>query len=240
MLVVSAHVADFCTRSGGTIAQYIKEGHNVSVIDLTFGQRGESAEFWKQNVGASYEECMAQRKVEAMEVAEFLGVDISFCSYGDYPLEMGAERVEKLAITMQNLRPDVILTHYPEDPLNEDHAVTSKAVIRAAGIASIPGLQHGLPIHPVPNIFFFESSVPATEFNNFKIDTYVDITDVFETKLQAIRKFTSQQMLEDPYTRYALQRGFQASWWTKRTVKYAEGFKRYIPYIGKMLPLTEY
>lgn len=241
MLVVSAHVADFCTRAGGTIAKYVREGHKVSVIDLTFGQKGESAEFWSQNPGVPFEECMAQRKIEALAAAKYLGVDINFMGYSDYPLEMGADRITELALTIQNLRPDVILTHYPEDPFNEDHAVAAKAVIRAMGVASIPGLQQGtVPRLPIPNLFFFESSVPHTEFNNFKIDTFIDITDVFQIKLEAINLFTSQRTLAEPYTRYALQRGHQAGGWTKRVIKYAEGFKRYVPYVGEMLPLTDY
>ena len=47
MLVVSAHAADYVWRSGGTIAKYVEEGADVTVVVLSFGVRGESNGLWK-------------------------------------------------------------------------------------------------------------------------------------------------------------------------------------------------
>jgi 4-oxalomesaconate hydratase len=90
-----------------------------------------------------------------------------------------------------------------------------------------------------PDIFFFESSVPPTEFNGFRPDAYVDITDEFEVKISALRKLRSQPFLVDYYTRYAEYRGFQASKWFKTDIRYAEGFARYTPWVGRHLPTSE-
>lgn len=40
LLVVSAHAGDFICRAGGTIAKYVKEGANVTLIILSYGARG--------------------------------------------------------------------------------------------------------------------------------------------------------------------------------------------------------
>jgi 4-oxalomesaconate hydratase len=82
--------------------------------------------------------------------------------------------------------------------------------------------------------------MPHSEFNHFQLDTYVDIGDVFEAKIEAIRKFEAQPQLVEYYTRCGLNRGVQASDWARgrRIIKYAEGFKRYVPYLGDELPLT--
>jgi 4-oxalomesaconate hydratase len=240
ILAVSAHAADFCSRSGGTLIKYAKAGHEVHVLDLTVGERGESEDFWKGNAGASYEQCREQRKSEVRAAADIIGAHVEFMGYSDYPLEMDGKRIEALAMYIQDMRPNIILTHYPNDPFNVDHAVTGNAVIRAVSIAATPGLRHGRGSLPIPSIFFFESSVPQTEFNKFEIDTYMDITDVFEQKMQACAKLVSQLKLTGSYSAYAERRGWQCTHWIKRQIKYAEAFKRYVPYIGEWLPVSDY
>ena len=47
-MVVSAHSADFVWRAGGAIALYAERGYEVTVVCLSFGERGESAKLWRQ------------------------------------------------------------------------------------------------------------------------------------------------------------------------------------------------
>jgi LmbE family N-acetylglucosaminyl deacetylase len=47
-LVVSAHSADFVWRCGGAIALHQKQGYDVTIVCLSYGERGESAKLWKQ------------------------------------------------------------------------------------------------------------------------------------------------------------------------------------------------
>ena len=139
--------------------------------------------------------------------------------------------------SIQEHRPETILTHWNHDPFNEDHAVTANAVIRAVTSATVPGNQPGIKPHMFPDIFFFESTVPYTEFNEFKIDHYIDITDVYDKKVKALECFSSQPFLVEFYKKYALQRGAQAAGWTKNSdIVYAEGFKRYVPWVGDTFP----
>lgn len=48
ILVVSAHAMDYLWRCGGTIARYAGEGCQVKVVDLTYGENGESNPIWKK------------------------------------------------------------------------------------------------------------------------------------------------------------------------------------------------
>jgi 4-oxalomesaconate hydratase len=41
-LVVGAHSADFTWRAGGAIALYASRGWQITVVCLTFGEKGES------------------------------------------------------------------------------------------------------------------------------------------------------------------------------------------------------
>ncbi|WP_321991040.1 PIG-L family deacetylase [Marispirochaeta aestuarii] len=239
MLVISAHAADYCTRAGGTIAKYVKEGWNVHIIALTYGARGESGGYWNSSPGGSVEECEGIRHRESQAAADFLGAEIEFWGYRDYPLIIDEERTRMLTSRILDIRPEIVLTHWLEDPTNVDHQVTSRAVVRAVTNAAQIGSFPNTPAHYFPNLYFFESTVPMSEFNNFSPDTYIDIDETYETKAEAIKRFACQPQLVFYYRHFATHRGFQASNWAKRKIEYAEGFKRYLPLVGSTLPLTE-
>ncbi|WP_147539247.1 PIG-L deacetylase family protein [Anaerotruncus rubiinfantis] len=239
MLVVSAHAADYCTRAGGTIARYIRDGWNVHIIALTYGSRGESGDYWRNTTGGTVEECSKIRHEESQAAADFLGAAIEFYAYNDYPLTMDEERIRLLTKRILEIRPELILTHWISDPLNLDHEITGKAVVRALSSAAQIGAFPDTPAHYFPNVYFFESTIPHSEFNEFRADTYIEIDDVYEIKMQAVAKFACQPHLGGYYTHFATHRGFQAKDWAKRGIQYAEGFKRYLPYVGTQFPLTK-
>ena len=241
MLVVSAHGADWCTRAGGIIIKYVNLGWEVTVFALTYGEHGESGEYWKNHPGTNVEEVKRCREAEARKAASFIGVkEIRFFDYGDYPLTMDEKRIRVLTKDILMLRPDVILTHWMNDPINSDHEVAGKAVFRAVTAAGMRGALPDTEPHFIPDIFQFETTIPHAEFNRFEIDTFVDITDVFGKKIEAVRLFQAQPQLVNYYTTCAASRGFQASDWSRGRGKiaYAEGLKRYTPYLGNELPVS--
>ena len=63
-LVISAHAADFVWRCGGAIALHAQQGVNVTVVCLSFGERGESAKLWKQP-GMTLQKVKDARRAEA-------------------------------------------------------------------------------------------------------------------------------------------------------------------------------
>ena len=48
IVVVSAHSADFVWRAAGAIALAAERGTDVHVVALSYGERGESGELWKE------------------------------------------------------------------------------------------------------------------------------------------------------------------------------------------------
>ena len=48
ILVIGAHSADFVWRAAGTIATITSQGGSALVIALSYGERGESGELWKE------------------------------------------------------------------------------------------------------------------------------------------------------------------------------------------------
>src|ERR1700676_3856325 len=95
-LVVSAHSADFVWCAGGAIALHAAAGEAVTVICLSYGERGESAKLWRQE-GMTLERVKSERRKEAEAAAGKLGIaDIQFWDLGDYPLNLTQEALFRL------------------------------------------------------------------------------------------------------------------------------------------------
>ncbi|MEV4109703.1 PIG-L deacetylase family protein [Nonomuraea sp. NPDC049695] len=205
-LVVSAHAGDFVWRAGGAIALAAARGERVTVVCLSYGERGESAEAWRQ--GRTLEEIKALRRAEAEQAAAALGAgDIRFLDAGDYPLRETPELHDELVKIYREVVPTVVLTHPAEDPYNGDHPAACRMALQARVLAQAIG--YPAPGEPLgaPPVFFFEPHQP--EMSGFIPQVLLDITEVFESKRKAMECLPAQKHLWDYYTDLAVRRGVQ-------------------------------
>ena len=93
VMVFSAHAADFCQRSGGTIARYTQNGGRVKVVCASVGERGESHALWRKDPTVGEEKVKRIRQDEAEEAAAVLGAEIEFLDLGDNPLIFDRDRL---------------------------------------------------------------------------------------------------------------------------------------------------
>ncbi|HEY6311981.1 MAG TPA: PIG-L deacetylase family protein [Streptosporangiaceae bacterium] len=205
MLVVSAHAADFVWRAGGAIALAASRGDPVTVLCLTYGERGESASAWR--AGRTLEEIKELRRAEASSAAGVLGAEIEFLDAGDYPLRESDELVHRIVGVYRRVNPSVVLTHSLADPYNQDHPAAAQMALRARVLAQAIG--YPAPGEPIgaPPVFLFEPHQP--EMCGFKPEVLLDITPVFETKRKAMEAMAAQQHLWEYYTDLAKRRGTQ-------------------------------
>ena len=233
LLVVSAHSADFVWRAAGAIATVTANGGPATVVSLSFGERGESGELWKQE-GQTVESVKAVRRAEAETAAAILGADVVFLDRGDYPLEMDGGAIEELTDVMRDMAPDVVLGHARLDPFNPDHGVASEATIRARQLASGAGVASGFRTITPPALLLFEPHQP--ELCGFVPTTFLDITPVWEQKLAAMEAMGAQEYLRQYYTERAGHRANHARRISGRTdIAYAEAFQREIPQVLEAL-----
>lgn len=95
---------DFVWRAGGAIAAHARQGYAVTVVCLSFGERGESAKLWKKS-GMTLETVKADRRREAENAAKALGVhDILFYDLGDYPIQVTPEAFDRLVDLYREIR----------------------------------------------------------------------------------------------------------------------------------------
>lgn len=229
LLVVSAHAADYVWRSGGTIAKYIKNGAKVKVVVLSFGVRGESNDLWK-NPEATYESVKEIRRSETEAAAKILGIkDIEFWDKEDYPLNFTREDQDRLVRIIRDFRPDYIISHDKLDYLNKDHDYTHHFVLESSILSNSKGVQmEGTTNTKQMRLFGFEPH--QTEMSNFKPNSLIDITEVYETKVEAMNCFKAQGHLIKYYTDRAFLRGNHARRVSGiQEYKYAEAFANYFP-----------
>ena len=231
--VIGAHSADFVWRAGGAIAKAVQEGGTAEVVALSYGERGESGELWKED-GQTVENVKRLRHAEAEAAARSLGAEFRCMDLGDYPLQIDGEALLAIAEVIRAFAPDVLVTHTDTDPFNPDHPVAYAAVDRARGLAAGAGVQSAFATLRPPALFLFEPHQP--ELCNFTPTTFVDITSVIERKREAMGHMKAQQYLQTYYAQRAEQRANHARRASgNREVEYAEAFQRVIPQVVSAL-----
>lgn len=165
LLVLAPHADDEVLGCGGTILRYLQDGSKVSIVYLTDGRFG--------GVG----NLSNQRRAEAIAVGRRLaGCEQIFWDFADGALESKYDSVaQRVAAEMSRLMPDLVFTPWLLDR-HPDHSVTARA---AAAAASRYG---GEPLFAA-----YESLAPIIA-NHF-----VDISGTFETKLELLELYASQQ-----------------------------------------------
>ncbi len=229
LLVVGAHSADFLWRSAGTIAVTTSRGGDALVLALSYGERGESGELWKQS-DQTIENVKRIRHVQAEQAASIVGARFECLDLGDYPLRMDDGAMDKLIEVMRREVPDIILTHTAVDPFNPDHPVAYQAVQQARLLVSGAGVASAFARINPPDWYLFEPHQP--ELSEFYPDTFIDITPVFQQKVEAMSVMGAQSYLKDYYTELASRRGNHARRISGRQeVRYAEALQRMVPLV---------
>jgi 4-oxalomesaconate hydratase len=227
--VIGAHSADFVWRAGGAVAVAVENGGTAEVIALSYGERGESGELWKQ-ADQTIENVKRIRHGEAEAAAAALGASFRCLDLGDYPLQIDADALTQIADVIREFAPDVLITHTDRDPFNPDHPVAFTAVDRARSLAAGAGVQSAFDTIAPPALFLFEPHQP--ELCNFTPNTFVDITSVIERKKAAMAEMKAQQYLQTYYAQRAEQRANHARRASgNKAVEYAEAFQRVIPQV---------
>ncbi len=235
--VIGAHAADFVWRAGGAVAKAVSLGGEAEVIALSYGERGESGELWK-NSDPAHPQTVANvkqvRDAEASAAARCLGASFRCLDFGDYPLSIGDDRLMEIAECIRSFAPDVLITHTDVDPFNPDHPVAFAAVDRARNLAAGAGVSSAFATIKPPQLFLFEPHQP--ELCNFTPNVHVDITAVWERKMAAMAEMKAQRYLQTYYAQRGEQRGNHARRASGSSeVRYAESFMRVLPQVVESL-----
>jgi LmbE family N-acetylglucosaminyl deacetylase len=258
LLSIGAHPADTFDQCAGTLVHHANRGDQVYCLCLTDGARVHdkviSDEMFHRSEipeASQLKSMMADRSdVKAQEVrkaCELLGVkDVFFFGEDDAVLLVTEPTVRRLARVIRELRPHIVLTHYPKegDGLTSPHAITGQIVLHALSLAHgvDPGDRH--PPHRVAQVFFFGEGAAHVRGvlwhaeGGYYCDVFVDTTDVIDRKLAALDCLVSQG-----YAGQVARKRIETSdgaFGERIRCSYAEGFISLGAEVHHYLPLTDH
>ena len=177
-LVFSPHPDDAELYCGGTILSLLASGHTVGVVDVT---RGE----------LSTRGTLRTRAAETRNASRALGLSVrENLAIADGNVENSPANRLRVIRVLRRYRPVTVLLPYPADR-HPDHGNTSMLVREAAfqsGLAKVASVDRGKAqgaFRP-PRLFYYMMT------DDFQPTLIVDISAVFERKMEAIRCYRSQ------------------------------------------------
>ena len=130
ILAIGSHPDDIEIGCGGTLILYARVGHKVSICNIANGNLGHAV--------IMPDELREIRKKESEAAATVIGADHYLIDLGDGCVEAGnKEARERLIEVIRTTKPDVILTHNPDDYMR-DHIQASAMAYDASFLATIP------------------------------------------------------------------------------------------------------
>lgn len=187
-MVVTPHPDDAEIGCGGTVAGWIRQGTEVVYVLCTNGDKGTS------DPDMTSERLAAIREKEQADAASVLGIkEVIYLGYPDGGLEDTSEFRGKLVRAIRKHRPDVVFCTDPQRKtfyLHRDHRLSGQVTLDAVFPYARDHLhypehirQEGLGTHKVGDVLMWGTEEP---------DTFIDISDTIETKIEALRKHVSQ------------------------------------------------
>lgn len=175
LLAIAAHRDDVELTCGGTLLKALQQGHATAVIDLTDGEMGT-----RGSAGLRGEEADRAAAILGLQARESLGLP-------DAGITNTPETRELLARAIRRFRPRVVIAPALEGR-HPDHRTTAQLVRDACFIAGLGKVAPDVPKHRPHKVVH-----ALTYRQDFVKPTFVvDISDVFERKLEAIRCYDSQ------------------------------------------------
>ena len=187
-IAVAAHPDDIEFVMAGTLLRLREQGWDIHYLNLANGNCGS------QKLGP--EETARVRTDEAREAAAILGATFHEPFSRDLEILYDLRHLRRLAAILHEVAPDLVLTHSPEDYM-EDHMNTSRLAVTAAFTHSMPNFQTDPPTPPPNKEVVLYHAMPHGLQDGLRRkvlpDIFVDVTDLQDTKIRALAAHKSQQ-----------------------------------------------
>jgi bacillithiol biosynthesis deacetylase BshB1 len=179
ILAIAAHPDDVELGCSGTILMEIKNGKKVGIVDLTQGELGT-----RGTIETRQKEAAKAAQVLSVAIRENLKMDDGF-------FQNDKDHQMKLIRMIRKYQPEIILANAPEDR-HPDHGRAAKLIADSAFLSGLIKIQtqdeQGMPQvawRPKHVFHFIQDRYLNPSF-------VIDITDVFEGKMESIACFNSQ------------------------------------------------
>jgi bacillithiol biosynthesis deacetylase BshB1 len=174
---ICAHPDDAELVMGGTLALEAARGRRVCLVDLTRGESGSRG-------------TPQTRAAEAQDAARLLGIaHRESLGLPDARLDVVPGQKDVVVEALRRLRPRVVvLQHWVQR--HPDHGAASRIVYDASFLAGLRNYRPDLGPAFRPSKLVY--AVTMTEAKDIAPSFVVDVTSVWDTKMQAVAAFASQ------------------------------------------------
>ncbi len=174
VIAFGAHPDDVEAACGGLLVQLVRRGYRVAICDLTRGEMASNG-------------TPEEREKEAEAAARILGVQARFAlglPDGNLRAEDPTQR-ERLVLVLRRHAPRLILV--PDAAARHPDHIAANALLRQAQFwCGVSGLLAEVPVVERPVL------VRTLDFHPLQPSFVVDVSDVLELKMQALRSYRSQ------------------------------------------------
>jgi bacillithiol biosynthesis deacetylase BshB1 len=211
LLCFAPHPDDAEIWCGGYLALAASQGYRTGVVDMTKGELST-----RGDLKTRAQETKAATKILGLSYRGNLG-------FPDGGVGRTQGQLKRVVAALRRLRPRMVLIPYWEER-HPDHSATSRLCTEALFFAGLDRFRAPGEPHTVPATLYY--------LQRFEVEPsfYVNISQVYETKLESIKAYSSQlgtkgkkTLLNDPLTAKALEardRHFGA----RIGVEFAEGY----------------
>ena len=178
ILAFGVHPDDVELGCAGSLLLAVAEGKKVGIVDLTQGELGT-----RGTIQTRKEEAEAASKIMGLSVRENLNMRDGFFVNDE-------SHQTKVISCIRKYRPDIVLCNAPEDR-HPDHGRAARLVSEScfyAGLSKIKTQHNGLEQDSwrPKNVFHY------IQDRMLQPDFVIDITKVFDRKLDAIKAYATQ------------------------------------------------
>ncbi len=186
VLVLSAHPDDAELSAGGTIKKLTNEGLQVVLVDCSAGELGTRG-------------TPQLRQQEAEQAAHILGVTDRRCLHmPDGNITHIPEYVARVVDVIREFQPKLLVTTPPFER-HPDHEAVHKLARAAAFLAGLPRFETATDeqhvVHRPSRIMCYQQQYDFQK----PPDVYVDISNTWQDKLDAILAYSSQFHVPERY-----------------------------------------
>lgn len=259
LMVIAGHPADMFDHCGGTLLHHLEQGDTVTCVSITQGLRTHDEvvyDLFRHNIGKYTDEQINQiikerqqvKYGEAVAACKIFGInDVRFLDYDDEILTVTPGMISKLATVIREVKPDIIITHWPYqgDTFSNHHAVTGQLALAATTAARGVNFNDKKEAWRTAQIAYMlcPSDTEATVCSNTGKTAYanyfVDVTDVVEKKVRGIHMMKSQKYDTKGYAKKTTEQ-WNGNLGAFVCMPYAEAFAIEFPEIGNLLPLSDH
>ncbi len=188
VLAAFAHPDDIEFVAAGTLLLLREKGYQLHYINMCSGSCG-TAEY-------SPEEARKIRKKEGQSAAAILGATFYDSIADDVELVYSVELLRKLAAVVREAKPEIVLTHSPQDYM-EDHMNASRLAVSAAFIRGMPNFICDPETSPCDGEVAVYHAMPHGLIDGLRrpveAEFYVDTGSVHKVKRKALAAHESQK-----------------------------------------------